>query len=215
MRGKMSRRTRFAIAAFCDSLSWPSSCWPLIRQGVPLAACAMTAAFAMAQPLPLPREEPLAPLQLPATTRAVLAPPSEDGSDAAFPVGAPSDSDTATALTAEEVTAGRARLRCAETPVAWCSGGIGAEERAALRAEAWRVCVEFALHSREYLSDVQLTVWQENAEVLRADAVGPWWCARLPPGTYRLQATAPGKGTQSRFVTVPAAGAPVLASLLW
>ncbi len=103
MRGKMSRRTRFAIAAFCDSLSWPSSCWPLIRQGVPLAACAMTAAFAMAQPLPLPREEPLAPLQLPATTRAVLAPPSEDGSDAAFPVGAPSDSDTATALTAEEV----------------------------------------------------------------------------------------------------------------
>jgi hypothetical protein len=77
--------------------------------------------------------------------------------------------------------------------VVYVSGGIGQEERRALRAVAkdYNLRLAFATEGRgAYLAGAQVRI--ENLDgrvILEASAEGPLFFARLPRGRYRLLAT--------------------------
>ncbi|MCG2583972.1 hypothetical protein [Massilia sp. TS11] len=83
---------------------------------------------------------------------------------------------------------------------AYISGGIGAEEQAALAA----VKQDFNLHllfatkgSGEFRADVALVITDaKDAPVLKLTGAGPRVFVKLAPGSYKVQATAVGKTQQ-------------------
>ncbi len=123
-------------------------------------------------------------------------------------------------LSPDAIAEARASLRCAQIPFFWCTGGVGQEERAALTAMAeFTLCVEWAERSRPFLAAGTLTVATETGnELMAVDDAGPWWCVALPPGRYRLTASAQPLveyPPQERLVVIKAKGRRERVRFLW
>ena len=92
--------------------------------------------------------------------------------------------------------------------VPYISGGIGIDERSALRAmaETDNLEMSFALQDKEYLGGAKVLI-KDNTDrvVLDATSDGPLLYAKLPQGAYTIMATANGT-TQFRKVTIPEKG---------
>jgi hypothetical protein len=101
--------------------------------------------------------------------------------------------------------------------VTYLSGGIGPEEVSAIKAAQgeYNLRLLFAVQgSGQYLADVQVKLLdQKGNTVLDATSDGPYFLARLKPGSYRLVAESAGKPI-TRSVEVPSSGAAAL-SLYW
>ncbi|HXG22501.1 MAG TPA: carboxypeptidase regulatory-like domain-containing protein [Methylomirabilota bacterium] len=88
------------------------------------------------------------------------------------------------------------------------SGGIGLDEREALRAvsKEHNLKVTFALQRGNYLSDVNLTIQDaKGRNILATVSQGPWFFATLPPGQYTVTAEMMGV-TQRQRVQAPGKG---------
>src|SRR5262245_15501176 len=88
------------------------------------------------------------------------------------------------------------------------SGGVGSDEREALRAKErdYNVKVITAMQSGEYLSGVVVVIESAAKEpVLETTMTGPILLAKLPPGSYTIKAT---RGSQmlTQTVTIEAQG---------
>ena len=108
-------------------------------------------------------------------------------------------------------------------PVEYLSGGIGADESAAIRKASgqWPLVLEFAIQDRQradFAADVKVLIRDaRGSEVLQATSEGPFLLARLAPGSYAVEATLAGQtlqrkvdvkaGQSSREVFLWAAGA--------
>jgi hypothetical protein len=74
--------------------------------------------------------------------------------------------------------------------VRFMSGGVGVEEREFMDSKArdYNVKLVFALASREYLSDVRVTILDAGGKsYLAATANGPWMLAKLPDADCIIQ----------------------------
>jgi hypothetical protein len=93
-----------------------------------------------------------------------------------------------------------------EGGVSYVSGGIGLEERQALKKVEgdYNLRLLFAARgSREYLADVKVTIRSADGEtLLEAVADGPRFLVRLAPGSYRVIAANEGKEI-ARSVSIP------------
>lgn len=93
--------------------------------------------------------------------------------------------------------------------IAYVSGGIGIEERAAMAARRAEFNLYLAFRRRgsgDLLADVSLQVLDRSRNiVLIAERVGPHVYVQLPPGTYHITANGHGMA-QSRDVTVARRG---------
>lgn len=104
-------------------------------------------------------------------------------------------------------------------PVEYLSGGIGADESAAIRNASgqWPLTLEFAIKDKQradFAADVKVRVLDARGnEVLQATSEGPFLLARLAPGSYAVEATLAGQ-TQRRKVDVRA-GKPSREVFLW
>ena len=101
--------------------------------------------------------------------------------------------------------------------VAYISGGIGAEERSAMRqsSELFNLRLTFAEEdSGAFLAGIDVKVYGAGSTLLLdITSSGPLLYVRLPPGRYRLEAVHAGT-TVSKRVTLPAQGTRSLA-LQW
>jgi hypothetical protein len=116
----------------------------------------------------------------------------------------------------------RAELPAPQTQgaVSWVSGGIGegtaaefkaAQSQYALSIEMSRV----AKPKNEYVSDADVRIVDaKGAAVLQAKADGPFMLVKLPPGSYRVEATLEGKTAKSAVLKVGSKGS-VHASLVF
>lgn len=100
--------------------------------------------------------------------------------------------------------------------VSYISGGVGTDERDAMRQRAgdYNLQLAFAARSGAYLAGVKVDI--RNAagrSVLNAEADGPWLFVRLEPGSYRISAEVKGE-VMSRAVKVPKQGH-ATATMLW
>jgi hypothetical protein len=92
-------------------------------------------------------------------------------------------------------------------PVTYLSGGVGADESAAIKAQMpnYPVVLEFAGTTQagnEYLADVPVRITDMHGKtVLETDTRGPFLLVALPPGRYSVAATYQGK-TVHRKVNV-------------
>lgn len=81
--------------------------------------------------------------------------------------------------------------------IAYVNGGIGQEEQSAMRAQRsdYNLQLTFATNQTgAYRSDVQLDIADAKGNSLLSVAnTGPMFFAKLPPGTYRISASAEGK----------------------
>jgi hypothetical protein len=92
--------------------------------------------------------------------------------------------------------------------IPYVSGGFGLEERAELRAIGKKDNLElsFALQNKDYLGGAGVLIKDRNGkEILKAVSGGPLFFAKLPEGTYTVEATAMGK-TLEQVAYVPAKG---------
>jgi hypothetical protein len=88
------------------------------------------------------------------------------------------------------------------------SGGVGSAEREELRTQErdYNVKVVTAMTSGDYLSGVQVVIESATKErILETTMTGPILLAKLPPGPYRIEATAHGQ-TLSQTVTAESHG---------
>jgi hypothetical protein len=77
--------------------------------------------------------------------------------------------------------------------IPYASGGIGLDSRDALLAREgnYNLMVILSLEDGHYLGGAALTVRdQAGKTALKVDAKGPWVFAKLPPGSYTVEATA-------------------------
>ena len=75
--------------------------------------------------------------------------------------------------------------------VSFTSGGVGLDESHALISEQahWPLSLRFTGPTADYLADVHVRIVDEkNAELLKADAMGPYMLVKLPPGRYTVYA---------------------------
>lgn len=89
-----------------------------------------------------------------------------------------------------------------EEGVRFASGGVGAEEAAAMRAAASDYSLEILFASRQgaHLSGVEVRIARtDGAEVLDTTSQGPMLLVDLPPGTYTLEASVGGASQTRRF----------------
>ena len=87
--------------------------------------------------------------------------------------------------------------------ISYASGGIGLDSRAALlaREREYNLMVILSLEDGHYLGGAALTVRDPVGKVvLRIDAKGPWVFARLPPGSYTVEANARNTTRKSQVV---------------
>ena len=80
--------------------------------------------------------------------------------------------------------------------IPYVSGGIGLEERAALRAisKADNLEISFALQNRDYLGGAEVLIKDDHGkEILKAVSDGPLFFTNLPAGKYTIEATAEGR----------------------
>jgi hypothetical protein len=88
----------------------------------------------------------------------------------------------------------------------YVSGGVGADERAALeeRGKAFNVKLAFAEQRGPYLADVNVMIVDgKGAEILSLASAGPWFYIHLPPGRYNVKATYNGQTKEIRNLQVP------------
>ena len=89
--------------------------------------------------------------------------------------------------------------------VEYVSGGIGAGSQQAMNdiRKQYNLRLTFARPgSGEYLSDVHIRAEDNHGQsVLDTNSHGPFFFARLPPGTYHITAGFEGK-TQDRHITI-------------
>jgi hypothetical protein len=99
--------------------------------------------------------------------------------------------------------------------VRYMTGGIGLEEREAMEAKAkdYNLKLVFAMASREYLSDIQVTIQDGVGKtLLSTDAKGPWLYLKLPEGDYTVQAA---MGGQKKVQSVKAGRGLLTVNILW
>ncbi|MDT3670980.1 MAG: carboxypeptidase regulatory-like domain-containing protein [Aromatoleum sp.] len=92
--------------------------------------------------------------------------------------------------------------------VRYVTGGVGEGERTAILAIArdFNLKLTFAEKSGDYLSGVKTVITGGNGrKVLELDSEGPLVLAKLPPGKYRVSATANGR-EQTRDANVAGTG---------
>jgi len=92
--------------------------------------------------------------------------------------------------------------------IPYLSGGIGLDEREALRslANEYNLYLSFALKKGNYLSDVEVLIADNRGmTVLAAVSQGPWFFTKLPVGTYRIRAKTLGESLE-QMVHVPQQG---------
>ena len=88
--------------------------------------------------------------------------------------------------------------------IAYAIGGIGLDSREALRAKEgnYNLFVILSLKNGHYLGGAALTIRnQAGKPVLEVDAKGPWIFAKLPAGSYTIEAKTRGT-TRSNQVVV-------------
>lgn len=96
----------------------------------------------------------------------------------------------------------------AQGDVRWVSGGVGAEQRESLeRASAeYNLRLVMAAEAGAFLASLPVVIETPSGEtVLETVSEGPWFYARLEPGTYRVR-VANGGATKESTTTVPAEG---------
>ncbi len=75
--------------------------------------------------------------------------------------------------------------------IPYLSGGIGLDEREALRslAKEYNLRLSFVLNKGNYLSDIEVLIADDRGTtVLAAVSQGPWFFTKLPAGTYHIRA---------------------------
>jgi hypothetical protein len=90
--------------------------------------------------------------------------------------------------------------------IRFMSGGVGLEERAAMRQMAvnYNTKFVFATLSGCYLADVKLTISGVGGKtLLDLTANGPWVYAKLPEGEYHVTAVVEGKKKVEKFAVGP------------
>ncbi len=83
--------------------------------------------------------------------------------------------------------------------IPYLSGGIGLDEREALRflAKEYNLQLSFALKKGNYLSDIAVLIADDRGTtVLAAVSQGPWFFTKLPAGTYRIRAKTLGQSLE-------------------
>ena len=76
--------------------------------------------------------------------------------------------------------------------IAYVSGGVGLESRRALREskDNYNLMVTLARADGHYMGGAALSIRDARGKaVLTIDTEGPWTFAKLPPGTYTVEAT--------------------------
>ena len=92
--------------------------------------------------------------------------------------------------------------------IAYITGGVGAEEAAAMRALAshYSLRARFTANGGEFVSDVDVRILTSDGRLIfTAVSDGPYLYARVPPGRYRLVAKLDGL-ERSRNVDIPTRG---------
>lgn len=96
-----------------------------------------------------------------------------------------------------------------EQGIAYASGGVGVDEREALKALAPDYNLKLVFADRDgghFLSDIRVSIKPVKGEkLLETVADGPWFFAKLPPGSYVVTAGS-GQAEQARKVTVAGKG---------
>lgn len=88
--------------------------------------------------------------------------------------------------------------------VSYVSGGVGEDSRERMKAfaAAFNLKLLLAHRSGSYMSDVEVVVADtKGKQLIKANADGPIFMAKLPAGVYEVAATAVGQ-TQRQKVTV-------------
>jgi hypothetical protein len=96
---------------------------------------------------------------------------------------------------ATEVPASQVQLR-SDNGIAHMSGGFGMEERENLRAISKDDNLElsFALTNKNYLGGADILIKDRNGkQIIETVSDGPLFFAKLPQGTYTVEATAMGQ----------------------
>ncbi len=92
--------------------------------------------------------------------------------------------------------------------IRYVTGGVGEGERTAILGVArdFNLKLTFAEKSGDYLSGVKIVITRgDGRKVLELDSEGPLVLAKLPPGKYRVSATANGR-EQTRDASVAGTG---------
>ena len=113
----------------------------------------------------------------------------------------------AVTATAGAISDTRLEVRTFEN-IPYISGGVGSDERDTLRAMTHRdnLQLSFALVDGKYLGGAEVRIKDNmGKEVLEAAADGPLLFAKLPMGSYTVQATTMGQ-TLTRNVSIPPKG---------
>jgi hypothetical protein len=105
-------------------------------------------------------------------------------------------------------TSGSAFAASVDWSVPYVSGGVGVDERQALRQEATNDNLElsFALRNRDYLGGANVLIKDSKGnKIVEAVSDGPLFFTRLPQGSYTVEATAE-ETTLAQVVHVPSKG---------
>jgi hypothetical protein len=92
--------------------------------------------------------------------------------------------------------------------IPYVSGGFGVEDRENLRSMARGDNLElsFAQQNKDYLGGARVLIKDSKGkDMLEANSDGPLFYAKLPQGTYNVEATARGQ-TLQQVVHIPAKG---------
>ena len=94
--------------------------------------------------------------------------------------------------------------------VTYITGGIGDEERDALKAvrQDYNLWIMSSSSTGEFLGDIQINITNAHGDVVLDAPAGPIFYASLPAGSYSVQATSQGHAKKQR-VTVGKKGAPL------
>ena len=106
-----------------------------------------------------------------------------------------------------------------ENGVSYVSGGVGHAEREMLGAMSERdynLKLEFARRDGAYLADVSVSIRDARSGRTVLDTVsrGPWFFAKLPPGSYRVEVQGEGRSFR-RDIEVGRADRAVVAFTEW
>ena len=113
-----------------------------------------------------------------------------------------------TAVVAAHAVAATPEEKTSSDGIRYLSGGVGQAEVAAMREAApdYDLGLVFATREGNYLANVRVTVSDRRGrEILTTVTDGPMVLVDLPPGSYRVEASANGR-TVTRDVSVPRAG---------
>jgi hypothetical protein len=92
--------------------------------------------------------------------------------------------------------------------VSFISGGVGQDESDAIRGQFghYNLHLTFAAANGEFMADIQVKISDAAGKTLvQTTADGPFLLASVPPGQYRVSATA-GSSTKQQSINVPQHG---------